>query len=491
MPNIDKVQLEQTIDKYLQDEIPLSFLLDQYELNYPQMKLLINRTISYNRKTDYLNRNYPNSSYDNVSQEFIAIPHEIEEEYPLTHDEQVARFARIEEIRDTIPTVSSDIIRIIDTEIGNCRAALQAINTDEIAKAEKIAQEICNMKSNDEDFEDIFRRNFVTPQEFHHLNEVYTRYLELREKYSNLIQKKNEATVEWKTAKRMNRELENLRSELVVHNIKLVNYCVRYFFSGVPLPQDEAQLYGLEGLARAIQKFDYKRNFHFSTYAVPAIVRTIQRHFKEMTGLSWAEYRRKEYIRYYREWYKREIGSEAYDVSARTLAESGLVPLTEDEINVSDKMLNGVASLSDVREPFEDESEFGKRKFPATFEEYDALDSYIDTNEESIDKLEEQFAGRYINTTLVDVIMQLPVRNAQAIIARFGLDGTGYKSLEETGRIFNVGKERARQIVSKGIRLLRHPSRVNQLRGLLEYFDQTDELTITDGLNPYDGPKLK
>ena len=73
MANIDKVKLEQIIDKYLENEIPLSYLMETFDLTYPQMKLLINRATSYTRKTEKLRSNYQ------LSQDYIAIPHEIKD----------------------------------------------------------------------------------------------------------------------------------------------------------------------------------------------------------------------------------------------------------------------------------------------------------------------------------------------------------------------------------------------------------------------------
>lgn len=487
MANIDKVQLEKIIDRYLQDEIPLSFLLEEYKLSFPQMKLLINRATSYTRKTDKLYADNPNLSYDNMPQEYIAIPHEIEEEYPFTNDQQIALFTKLESLKDAMPVVSKDMLKIIDDELIECQKDLEALNPEDIAKAEKIAGEIANMKQMDDDFEDIFRRNYITPQDFQRLDQVYTDYLREREKYSTLSAKRTEVVAELKTARRLTQEIEDIRADLTVHNIKLVNFCTRYFFSGIPLPQDEAQLYGVEGLVRAINGFDYKRGFQFSTYAVPTIVHTIERHFKEMTGYDWRDYCRKERIRYYRDEWRREIGDDSYEISARTLAESGLIALTEQEIANSDELLEPIVPLADAHEPYEDEEEFGKRKYPATFEDYSNLDTYADEHEIGVDDFEYKFIGRYINSTLIDVVMTLPVRNAQLIISRFGLDGTGYKTLEQVGKIFNVSRERARQIEAKGIRLLRHPSRSKQIKGLLDYFDETDQ-SISD-LHSFGVPK--
>lgn len=489
MAEIDKVKLEQLIDKYLQEEIPLSFLMEEYKLTFPQMKLLINRTISYTKKTDYLYDNYPSSSYDNPPQEYIAIPHELEEQYPFSHDEQMALFKRLEELMENIPVASKDILVAIEEEIKRCQEALQAINLEDIVRAEKIAKEIEHMQENDDDFEDIFRRNFISPSDFQRLNTVYCEYLELRNRYSNLCSKKVESEADLKTAKRLSREIEDIRSDLVIHNMKLVNFCTRYFFSGIPLPQDDVQLYGVEGLVKAINGFDHKLGFHFSTYAVPVIVHTIERHFKEMTGMYWRDYCRKDFIRRYRDLYKKELELDDYKVSARTLAESGLVPLTEQEIMNSDKMIDGVAPLTDIQTPFDDEEEFGMRDYPSTFDDYSKVDSYSDSYEGHDDGIEREVVGRFINSSIMEVVMSLPVRNAEVLIARYGLDGSGGKSLRQLAKIYNVTPERIRQIEAKGIRLLRHPSRLKKIKGFLEYFDEDPNGLNIDSIPPVLGTK--
>ncbi len=490
MANIDKVELEKEIDMHLQQEIPLAFLLDKYKLTYPQMQLLLNRTRSYTKKTDSLYDNYPNSSYDNVVQSYISIPHEIREEYPFSKEEQIGLFKRMAELKESIPVVSDNMIRLLDEEINRCKQELQTINMDEIAKAEKVIQEICNRQVTGDDFEDIFQRNFLTPQDFRRLNEVYTNYLRLCESLKELTGKREETERDLKLAKKMNREIEQIREDLVVHNIKLVNFCTRYFFNSIPLLQDDLQGYGLEGLTIAINGFDYRLGFQFSTYAVPVIVHKIERHFKEMTGFDWRDFCRREMIRYYRNWYKQEVGDQFIELNAKVLAESGLVPLTEKVIMNNDALIDGVVPSSDIQEPFEDEAEYGKRKFPATFEEYDSLDSYNDAYEVGVDTMASELINiEDINGTISTVLKTIPPRNAQVLILRFGLVDGKARTLEEIAKIFNVTHERVRQIEAKGLRLLRHPSRVQKLRGLADYFDEAIDVSNLDQLPPIEGPK--
>lgn len=491
MANIDKVALEQIIDKYLEDEVPLSYLKEELDLSFPQMRLLINRAANYNRKVDNLNRNYQNSSFDNVSQDYIAIPHNFPEENPFSGEEQIALFKRLEELKDSIPAVNISMVRMLDESISDCERELSEISIDDIGKSEKIAQEIENMRVNGDEFEDILTRNFITAFDLVRLDKIYTRYLELKNNYEELTKKREEVKRELKTVNQTKREIENIREQLVTHNVKLVNFCMRYFFNGIPVDQEEMQLYGLEGLARAINGFDYKKGYQFSSYAVAAIVHHIERNFDKLyDGHSWKDYCRKESIQYYRELYSREIGEGQEQISARVLAESGLVPLTERTIDNNDKLIDRIAPLSDVQEPFDDEAEYGIRDFPSSFEEYEEIDKYADQNEvEAVNELENEFVKKYAHERVAKVLKKLRPDQAQVLILRFGLEDGIERSYDEICKILNLSYERVRNLVASGLSNLRKPINVVKLRGLLELLEDSQVPQYISGIAPIESSK--
>jgi len=460
MANIDKVKLEQIIDKYLENEIPLSYLMETFDLTYPQMKLLINRATSYTRKTEKLRSNYQ------LSQDYIAIPHEIKEEYPLPKENQMSLLSRLDELKNLVPAVGKDELNYLNEELTKCKEALQSFNMDEIAIAEKVALDIDKMEENQEDFEDILRKNFLTPKAFQHLSQVYINYLQLQTKYSDLQSKKKES-------KAIKREIEDIKTTLVIHNMKLVNFCIRYFFSGILLPQDEIQLYGVEGLVKAINGFDPKLGFQFSTYAVPVIVHTIEHNFKNLTGLEWKDFCRKEQIRYYRKLYSEVTGDNKIEIDAAMLANSGLISLTEKEIKDSDKLIDVVVPLSEVQEPFQDETEYSRLEFPTTFEEYDALDAYIDKTEIGLNTLESSFAFKYIEEILPGSLKMIKPRELQVLILRLGLEEGESRKLKEIAKLFNVSHGRIGQIYAKALQKIRN-SKYNRetLKSLLEYINE-------------------
>lgn len=491
MANIDKVDLEKRIDRYLEQEIPLSYLMEEMDLSPQQKRLLVNRALSYNRKIENLNNNYPNASYSNVSQDFIAIPHEVDEEYPFAGDEQIALFKRLEELQNTIPEITRELIKSLDYEIASCEKTLQEFNPDAIKKGEKVSQELESMQINDDSIEDILQRNFLTPQDFMRLDKVFTSYLETRQKYEALCENRKEATSEYAKAKKMQREIEEIRENLLTHNVKLVNFCMRYFFSGIPVDQEEMQLYGLEGLVKAINGFDPNKGFQFSTYAVPTIVHTIQRNFKSLyEGYTWHDYCRKEAISYYRNLYRQEAGDENLDISPRSLASTGLISLTAREIANNDELIDRIAPLSDVQNPYEDEEEYGKRKFPATQEEYDSIDQYIDETEIGLSTLESDFIKKHIQDVLPLILSELKPNYAQALILRFGLEDGVFKTYEEVGKIIHRSRGRVRELVVRGLRELRRPVRYRKVKGLLELLGEIEYSENISELSPTEKPKI-
>lgn len=78
--------------------------------------------------------------------------------------------------------------------------------------------------------------------------------------------------------------------------------------------------------------------------------------------------------------------------------------------------------------------------------------------------LENQIHADRLSETIADVLKELTPREAKVIKLRFGLDGLGPQTLEEVGKVFDVSKDRIRQIESKALKKMRHPSRSKELR---------------------------
>ncbi len=155
------------------------------------------------------------------------------------------------------------------------------------------------------------------------------------------------------------------------------------------------------------------------------------------------------------------------------LPNSLLNSLTEKEIKDSDKLIDVVVPLSDVQEPFQDETEYSRLEFPTTFEEYDALDAYIDKTEIGLNTLESSFAFKYIEEILPGSFKMIKPRELQVLILKLGLEDEESRTPKEIAKLFNVSPSRIGQIYAKALQKLRNFKHNREtLKSLLEYIDE-------------------
>lgn len=468
----DKVELERIIDEYLINDVPLSLLTEKYELTYPQMNLLINRTIGFNRQTSKIIDRLPEASYDDLSSDLLTIPHDIEEKYPKKPEEVRACFARLEEIKEQLSSLSAENLTDKKAQYTELKQNLEQYDQDQIVRIERIIPKLDKAKDSD-DIAYILLSNGIMIKDLDGLNSMYMSYLKDKE---TILQLENEIALLSNsdgTRKELEREYEDIREDLVVSNIKLVNWCLRRFFNNIPLSKEEAQLYGIEGLVRAINNYNYQYSpdCRFSTYAVPTIVHHIERYFGELYGMSWEDFINKEAIKYYRQLMRQENPEATRDATPQELADLGLLNLSASKISRNDELLDDIVPMSSVYPDIEPDYPTTKRyEMPTTQDDYNILDEYEDQYaipDENAD-IETQLYNAVVGNAIQDVLNTLLPRERDVLNMRFGLNGEKPHSLEETGKHFNVTRERVRQIEAKALRKLRHPSRSRQLRNLYD-----------------------
>ncbi len=247
------------------------------------------------------------------------------------------------------------------------------------------------------------------------------------------------------------RELEEAilkdKLQLIKANLRLVvSIAKKHVGSNLELA-DLIQEGGL-GLIKAVEKFEWKRGFKFSTYATWWIRQSINRAIADQARTIRIPVHMKEII------------SKLSKVSRRYRQEQGRDPTIEEysqALRLSTDKVRQILKI--MQEPISLTTPVGE-------EDDSCLEDFIEDRQgaspsrSATEILRQQEVERAL-TTLSD-------REAQIIKLRFGI-GTGYpRTLEELGRIFNVTRERVRQIEAKAIRKLRHPSRSRQLR---EYLD--------------------
>jgi RNA polymerase primary sigma factor len=243
------------------------------------------------------------------------------------------------------------------------------------------------------------------------------------------------------------READRAKASLIEANLRLVvSIAKRYTGQGLQIADLVQE--GNIGLMRAVDKFDYKRGFKFSTYATWWIRQSITRAIADQGRTIRTPV------------HMVETGNRLATARKRLVQSCGREPTIEElSIEVGLPVAKAQMALVARREPVSLETPTGEDDSARL------VDFVADTERE--DALHNLLHKRFVEGTR-ELLATLTAREAQVLRMRFGLDGGAERTLAEIGESFDLTRERIRQIETQALRKLRLPTRAKRLRAIFD-----------------------
>ncbi len=372
---------------------------------------------------------------DGLRHYWDRIPHLTSEEKKAYRDKLKVIIRKIENLKPQFRKVM-EIVKGFEEEVRRLEGLWEKYEKKRKAYEELLLR---NAEQGDDDFDDPHLA--MMESELYELKEEIER---IQDKLGMDIHKARETV---KLIEEQRDKLEDAKAKMVEGNVRLVIGIAKRFMNRglefIDLIQE-----GNAGLIKAVEKFDYRKGYKFSTYATWWIRQSITRAIADQSRTIRVPIHMIETI------------TKVSRATRALMQELGREPTVQEISDYLDMPIEKVKqALSAAREPISIDKPIGKEQ-----------DSFIgDFIVDDMQKTPFEFAREtLLKEKIEEVLSTLTPRERKVIEYRFGLNDQQPKTLEEVGKIFNVTRERIRQIEAKALKKLQQPNRASKLRMFIE-----------------------